>query len=297
VLVLRALGSVLAQTYRDLEAIVVIDGPHPETEQALASIQDSRLRVVTLETPVGPGLARNHGVQAARGAWVAFLDDDDEWLPTKLERQLKGLSPDQDVLVSCLSHVITPLAHYIWPWRIFDNQSPISEYLFCRRSLTQGESHLQTSTYLAPRRLLLRFPFRSMPRHEDWDCVLRLFTLPSMRLATIREPLVRHYIEEKRPSAGSGGSWRASLAWLDSVRLIVGRRAYSGFCGTVIAHGVALDGTHADRFRLLKRMLRYGAPTPLQLLVFALILYVPYRLRLRARSVLQRSLRASHHVV
>jgi glycosyltransferase involved in cell wall biosynthesis len=81
---LLAVRSALQQTHSELEVIVVIDGPDPKTAQALTGFNDSRLRIVQMERNVGGSDARNAGVQAARGRWIAFLDDDDEWLPHKL---------------------------------------------------------------------------------------------------------------------------------------------------------------------------------------------------------------------
>lgn len=86
-LLLRATRSALAQTYKNLEVVVVIDGWSAATSKALESIVDKRLRVVTLNQSVGGGAARNEGVQHAKGDWIAFLDDDDEWLPEKLVKQ------------------------------------------------------------------------------------------------------------------------------------------------------------------------------------------------------------------
>src|ERR1017187_5273729 len=101
-LVVRAINSVLAQTMGDLEVIVVVDGPDPETSAALALIPDRRLRVIHNEISLGPGNARNMGGGVARGFWIAFLNDDDECLPQKLERQLAAAgSPDRRVIVTC----------------------------------------------------------------------------------------------------------------------------------------------------------------------------------------------------
>ena len=90
-LVLRALQSVFTQTHSNLEAIVVVDGPNPETLAVLSAMIEPRLRVMHNPASLGPGVARNLGAAAAHGIWLAFLDDDDEWLPEKLERQLAAL--------------------------------------------------------------------------------------------------------------------------------------------------------------------------------------------------------------
>ena len=87
VLAERAVRSVLAQSFHDFEIVVVIDGPDPETNEALRQLRDERLRIVHLGENVGGSEARNIGVRFARGKWIALLDDDDEWLPDKLAKQ------------------------------------------------------------------------------------------------------------------------------------------------------------------------------------------------------------------
>src|SRR5438105_11417977 len=80
-----AVRSALWQTHAPLEVIVVVDGADPQTTEALETIDDARLRVVVQAQHVGGSEARNIGIRSSRGAWIAFLDDDDEWLPRKLE--------------------------------------------------------------------------------------------------------------------------------------------------------------------------------------------------------------------
>jgi glycosyltransferase involved in cell wall biosynthesis len=83
-----ALPSALRQRAVDHEVVVVDEGSSDETPAALATMDDARLRVIRHDTPRGVAQARNAGIAAARGAWVAFLDDDDLWAPRKLRSQL-----------------------------------------------------------------------------------------------------------------------------------------------------------------------------------------------------------------
>jgi glycosyltransferase involved in cell wall biosynthesis len=87
----NAVASALAQTLQDFEIIVVDDASQDETEKVLSQFQDRRVRLIRHETNRGVAAARNTGVVNSRGKYIAFLDDDDEWLPDKNERQLKLL--------------------------------------------------------------------------------------------------------------------------------------------------------------------------------------------------------------
>ena len=86
-LVVNAVQSVLCQTYRDYEIIVVDDGSTDDTAEVLKPYMD-RIRYV-YQANLGASAAQNRGVQLARGKWISILASDDLWLPSKLEAQLK----------------------------------------------------------------------------------------------------------------------------------------------------------------------------------------------------------------
>jgi glycosyltransferase involved in cell wall biosynthesis len=95
-IVRRAVVSALAQTHRDIELIVVDDSPESfpgrdAVGDMLCSLQDERIRYIRHETNRGACAARNTGIAHSNGTYAAFLDDDDEWLPEKLARQLKRM--------------------------------------------------------------------------------------------------------------------------------------------------------------------------------------------------------------
>lgn len=87
-LLVRAVKSVLGQTYRDTEVIVVDDGSTDDTLEAVQSLADHRVILVALDGNCGAPAARNAGIATSHGEFVAFLDSDDYWLPDKLERQM-----------------------------------------------------------------------------------------------------------------------------------------------------------------------------------------------------------------
>ncbi len=94
--VLAALKSVLAQTYREFEVIVVDDGSTDQTESVLQPLinarngEENRVRYIFQQNQ-GQSSARNKGVNAAQGEWIAFLDSDDVWFPEKLELQVQAI--------------------------------------------------------------------------------------------------------------------------------------------------------------------------------------------------------------
>ena len=85
----RAIESVLAQTYKDYEIIVVDDGSKDGTGDAVRAFGD-KVNYIYQEN-AGVSVARNTALAAAKGEWIAFLDADDQWLPDKLEKQMQLL--------------------------------------------------------------------------------------------------------------------------------------------------------------------------------------------------------------
>jgi glycosyltransferase involved in cell wall biosynthesis len=97
-----AVSSVLAQTYRDFELIVVDDSSHDDSLLILQSFQDPRVRIIRHHTNIGAALSRNDALIVARGELVAIMDADDVCAPTRIERQLAFLDANPRVgLVGC----------------------------------------------------------------------------------------------------------------------------------------------------------------------------------------------------
>ncbi len=105
----RAIHSVTAQTVPDVEVIVVDDGSSDDVAGAITSAADERVRVVVHEVNRGLPAARNTGIRSATGQYIAFLDADDWWEPTKLEAQIDLLkaAPALDVVFCDFAHVLS----------------------------------------------------------------------------------------------------------------------------------------------------------------------------------------------
>ncbi len=94
----RAIESVLNQTYKDIELIVVSDGSTDGTDEFMGKYaNNSRIKYINYQPAKGGNFARNSGIDAASGDYVAFLDDDDEWLPNKVEKQVALMEADKEV--------------------------------------------------------------------------------------------------------------------------------------------------------------------------------------------------------
>lgn len=110
---IRAVKSVINQSYKNLEIIIVDDNePNDEysliVQERLKAISDERIRYIQQKKHINGAAARNVGINAARGEFIAFLDDDDEWLPSKIEKQINKLMSNQEYNgITCLYTICT----------------------------------------------------------------------------------------------------------------------------------------------------------------------------------------------
>jgi glycosyltransferase involved in cell wall biosynthesis len=101
----EAIDSVLAQTYSDVEILVIDDGSTDDTPQVIKRYGD-RVRYLR-QANSGVSVARNRGISESLGRYVAFLDADDTWLPQKLERQMEALAESKSARASNTAYFMT----------------------------------------------------------------------------------------------------------------------------------------------------------------------------------------------
>ena len=87
-ILLRAIKSIIDQTYTNFELIIVDDASSDDTCNVVKSISDTRIKYIKHDKNKGGAASRNTGIKAAKGSLIAFLDDDDEWMSAKLEKQV-----------------------------------------------------------------------------------------------------------------------------------------------------------------------------------------------------------------
>jgi glycosyltransferase involved in cell wall biosynthesis len=103
----RSVQSVRAQTYPNIEIIIVNDGSKDCTAAIVKTFRDKRIRLLNLDYNQGAAAARNHGIAISKGAFIAFLDADDEWHPEKLGLQVDAIRRDEEtILVTCNSVLV-----------------------------------------------------------------------------------------------------------------------------------------------------------------------------------------------
>jgi glycosyltransferase involved in cell wall biosynthesis len=209
-LVCRAVRSALGQSHSNVEVIVVIDGPDPETVGALAAIPDQRLKIIALPQNVGGSEARNIGVRAAAGGWIAFLDDDDEWKPTKIADQLAAAqrSAPRANFVACRWVNRTPETCTVLPEAFPSDQEDWSEYIYC-----SGQS-LPTSTYLVSREVMLAIPFtKGLPYNQDIDWFLRAGKSGRLVFVWVDDPLTVYYADDTLVRTSQRHRWEVPYGW------------------------------------------------------------------------------------
>jgi len=186
-LLLRTLSTALAQQAVELEIVVVADGSEDDTVEQLRRVADPRLVVLAHETSKGMAGARNAGIDAARGNWLAFLDDDDLWAPTKLARQIAAAD------AAAAAGFVYSAALHVGPELAVRHLEPAPEPHRAIRALRffnpipAGASNVLARTELV--RAVGGFD-ESLKQLADWDMWLRL--TQSVRPAACPEPLVAY---------------------------------------------------------------------------------------------------------
>ena len=104
-LIIKSIKSVLNQTFKNLEVIVIDDGSSDNTEHLVNKITDKRLKYVKLSSNKGSSNARNIGIKNANGQFISFQDSDDIFYPNKIEKQLKNIINIFENYSNKMSHV------------------------------------------------------------------------------------------------------------------------------------------------------------------------------------------------
>lgn len=206
----------------EIEIVVVVDRAEKDCSDAELAPLDRADRVVFTGGGARGGRARNLGVHQATGDVVAFLDDDDEWLPTKTLHQLEqwtALGGSGWVIGARaverleLSWKLSPRV----PESLIVQGNRIEDYLFLRRRAAVGRASFFTSCVVTDRALAAAVPWAEcLPRHQDWDWLLRA---QGAGARFCQHPDIAMVYRIGSPgSVSAGADWRTSLAWAERWR-------------------------------------------------------------------------------
>lgn len=255
--VCEAIDSVLTQTFKDFEIILVDDGSKDNTKEVLERYSSS-IRYVYQKNK-GRAEARNTGIKIAQGEYIAFLDDDDIWLPNKLEKQVIFLDSNPDI---GLVHTFTEIIDEHGNPQEEETKNRLRQY---EKSLFLGYTYegisrcgIMFMSSVMLRKLCLEKTGLFDPNiegHEDWDFSLR-FAL-RYRIGTLLEPLVKYRIHQIQTALEKLTRGRIKVAMkhlviLDSLDNLLSRNRiqYNFYIHLINAHYINMQLTEFQTYAL-----------------------------------------------
>lgn len=274
----RAIASARDQQDVEMEIVVAVDRAEDQCSTAELDLLDGADRVVFTGGGARGGRARNLGVRLATGDFVAFLDDDDEWLPTKTHRQLQqwaALDGPGWVLGARVverqensRHVSSRV-----PEALVTAGCRIEDYLFLRRRASVGRASFFTSCLLTERSLATAVPWaENLPRHQDWDWLMRAQAVGAR--FTQHPDIAAIYQIGSAGSVSAGADWRTSLAWGERWRHTWRPQTFTDFVtGQPLRYAVQ-SRSAAGVLRCLSRIARtarFPSPGPIGMAVGSVV--------------------------
>ncbi|KAB1641003.1 glycosyltransferase family 2 protein [Gulosibacter chungangensis] len=228
----ESVESALNQTNCSVEVLVVLDAP--EERSRVGVILEGLPYTLLFTDREGGAAARNVGLAAASGDYIAYLDDDDTWLPNKSSRQISAISQSTNPL---RTFSVTGSQFIREDGTIAANSASIYQgspedfpnYLVARRSLRHGSVYFQTPSLFGPSKLMKDNPWDStLLKHQDWDLFVRLVAEEQANFVIVEEPLVT--VNQGSPGSVSRSSkWTRGATWLAKHNHLITGRSRSDF--------------------------------------------------------------------
>lgn len=284
----QSLNSIREQTFEDWEIIVVDDASDVDPTASLVAIVPDKLRVLRLERNVGPSEARNRGVDLARGQFVAFLDSDDYWKPTKLEKQIEAILAFENPFAAvCTTKVLVVggARTEIRPQRAICSGEDMGEYLFLQGGFGQTSSLLLSKSAAAR----IRFDGR-LRQFEDYLFLIQA-QAAGFHLLLVDEVLTVWANDERpgRLSKSAHKNMRNIEIFVDAARKVITERALISFqvkkVGEIYARQAPLEA-----LRLLRGAYAHGIVSRLEASKIFLGAHLPRTIRSRIRQLKERYL-------
>lgn len=187
----KTINSILNQTYKSIEIVIVDDCSRDNTEQIINEkfSHIENLKYIKHEENKGGNAARNTGIENSKGEYIAFLDSDDQWLSTKLEKQMEKILKNKDcgLVYTYCANVDLDSNEVISYFGNEPGERPF-EKLLCENFIGSTSSILCTKEALVQAGMF----DESLPSCQDWELYIRIASKYSIDY--IGEPLLRYYI-------------------------------------------------------------------------------------------------------
>lgn len=192
-----AITSVLNQTFQDFEILVIDDASTDNTREVISRYRDTRIKYIHHEVNKGEAGSRNTGILHSHAEYIAFLDDDDEWLPEKLQLQI-------DLFNSCQQEIGVIYTGYL---RVdWTKKKILKQTVPIKRGYIYNDMFIQNYVGIPSTIILRRKCFDlvglfdgSLPYGTDYDMWIRL--AKEFHFDYIREPLVKYCVHQERISS------------------------------------------------------------------------------------------------
>jgi glycosyltransferase involved in cell wall biosynthesis len=282
VILQKTIDSVLGQTFQNFELIIVDDGSTDNTKELVVGIDDARIRYI-YQPNGGGSKARNSGIDAAIGKYIAFLDSDDLFLPRHFENALPVLKSGPNICT--YTQVIVDRGGgvtFLKPHRALRANEHISDYLMRDRGF------VPTITLIAPRELAKKVRYdEKIPSGQDYDFAIRL-VCAGAELKMLLDPGASWNDTWNPDRLSSKKRPVPRVEWLERIRPLITDKAYWSEMGWPVAKGFA------EQDKMLKALWLYfnafwrGSYRPKIAIVVFLQIILPKRIYRRMSDALAR---------
>ena len=189
----NSIKSVLNQTFKNLEIIVVDDGSKDNTKEIVDEFKDERVRYIKLNNNTGAANARNIGIKNAIGQYISFQDSDDIFYPDKLERQLKNIINKNSNLDFCKIKVIFNSSFSYFVPSIKQEKNLFNNSII--NELISKGNFISNQAILIKKQFLSKYLFDpNLPRLQDYDLILRM--IHRAKISYTKDVLVELHIQK-----------------------------------------------------------------------------------------------------
>lgn len=220
----RCLKSIDSQSIKPLEVIIIDDGSKDwlSANQIIKKFSSLPLLLLKHKVNRNGAAARNTGIKAATGEYIAFLDADDEWLPYHLEYSVDKIEFEESDISYSQAQVFSRNGLSVMPKNGLISSQTISDYLFVQGAV------MFTPSLLVRTKLAKTVLFNEkLIRHQDYDFLLRFEALGT-KITFIDRPTVIVHWENNNPKA-KGGTWDFSLKFALDYKEYFSAKAFSRF--------------------------------------------------------------------